>query len=100
MELLLAAGARHDVRDALGSTPMLEAVKGGQDQCMAVLLRHKAKLGLDRNEMAALLCTCTADSDAPKLRWDGGLLCTCTAVHLYCCVPVLLCTCTAVYLYC
>lgn len=68
VELLLAAGASPAVKDSLGCSPLLEAVKAGQEQCMAVLLRAKAPLGLDRNETAALLCTCTADSDITKLR--------------------------------
>ncbi len=69
VELLLAAGASPAAKDSLGCSPLLEAVKAGQEQCIAVLLRHRAPLGLDRNQSAALLCTCTAGSDIPKLRW-------------------------------
>ncbi len=36
-----------------------------------VLRRHGGKLGLGRNEAAALLYTCAADRDTPELRWEG-----------------------------
>lgn len=68
VELLLAAGASPAVRDALGSSPLLEAAKAGQDKVLELLLKKGATLGLEPAEVAALLCNCTAASDLPKLR--------------------------------
>jgi ankyrin repeat protein len=66
--LLLSAGANPNARDNLGSSALLEAVKGGQAGLLALLVEAGAGLQLSNSELASALCSMVVEEQAGLLR--------------------------------
>ena len=55
IELLISKGAKHDVRDKIGSTPLHHAAVSGHNEAVACLLEHEAQIdALDDNGLTPL----------------------------------------------
>lgn len=66
MLLLLGAGSNPNTRDNLGGSALLEAVKGGWDELIGVLVAAGGGLQLSGGELASALCE-MVKADQPYL---------------------------------
>jgi ankyrin repeat protein len=68
VEMLLAAGAKPNIKDNLGGCALMEAVKAGQDDIIRLLMAKGATLNLLPAEQATLMCGAVSAGDIPRLK--------------------------------
>jgi len=67
VDVLLAVNARPNTIDRSGSSALLEACRGGQDEILDALLTRSAKLGLDKTHTFLELAAAVTNGDLPLL---------------------------------